>query len=194
MTAKIPGKITLDECYLMVEDLKKRGLRFRRKMTAVLIILSAALGLMVIQYLSFHKRSKQFPSDSVLMVRGLMIVDDQGTPRLQIGAPLPDPPILGRRISRGSTAHGILLFDSEGNERGSFVTIDESGLVMLSLDETARMAAQFFAYPAGGARMRIRDRDQNIIFMGTTKEGPFLNLSRKDESLILQPDKRNGQK
>ena len=73
-------------------------------------------------------------ADSILTIRELVIVDAMGTPRVRIGAPLPDPIMLGKRFNRGGVVSGILIYDAEGNERGGYVTGDESRGAALTLD------------------------------------------------------------
>ncbi len=165
-----------------------RGLR-KSMFGLFLLWIITVLGMLLL-FINRESGKDMLPADQVLQVRGLVVVDDFGTPRLQIGAPLPDAPILGKRINRESTAHGILLFDAEGNERGSFVTIDESGLIMLSLDETARMVAQFMALPAGGVRIRMMDQYQNEVILGTIKDGPYLKLKQKEEEVVFRPQSK----
>jgi hypothetical protein len=65
---------------------------------------------------------------SALRVRELVIVDQHGIERVRMGAPLPEPITLGKRYRRGgSSVSGVLLYDSEGNERSGYVTDDREG-------------------------------------------------------------------
>ena len=57
-----------------------------------------------------------------LRLRQLSIVDTNGVERVRIGAPLPEPPMLGKRFHRDGPISGILLFDAEGNERTGYAT------------------------------------------------------------------------
>lgn len=153
-------------------------------------LISAGLLLIALFLISVAFSTVQHPGiqeDGVLTVRGIVIIDERGVPRVQIGAPLPDPPVLGKRINRGGTANGILLFDREGNERGGYVTFDESGLVMLSLDEVGHMAAQFGAGPVGGARLWMRNRKSENLRLGVNANGIYAeglpaNASKAEEA------------
>jgi hypothetical protein len=57
----------------------------------------------------------------VLSVKRLAVVDDNGTERVVIAAPLPDPMILGKRVKRDGPVSGVLILDPKGNERGGYV-------------------------------------------------------------------------
>jgi hypothetical protein len=47
----------------------------------------------------------------MLTVKRLAVVDEKGTERVVIAAPLPDPIIRGKRAKRDGPASGILIFD-----------------------------------------------------------------------------------
>jgi hypothetical protein len=73
-----------------------------------------------------------------LTVKRLAVVDDKGTERVVIAAPLPDPLILGKRVKRDGPVSGILIFDPKGNERGGYVTSDSGDLAaLITLDSRA---------------------------------------------------------
>jgi hypothetical protein len=69
---------------------------------------------------------RQQQSD-VLRVRQIVIVDEKGTERVWIGAPVPDPIVQGQRQKRAGPVSGIILLDAKGNERSGYVTSDGSG-------------------------------------------------------------------
>jgi hypothetical protein len=50
----------------------------------------------------------------MLTVKRLAVVDEKGTERVVIAAPLPDPIIQGKRVKRDGPASGILIFDLKG--------------------------------------------------------------------------------
>ena len=127
-----------------------------------------------------------FSADSILRVRGLVVVDENGTDRVWIGAPLPDPPLFGKRISRGGKYAGIILMDATGTERSGYATTDE-GQVMITLDEVGRMVANFMAQPAGGVRMNITDEYDNGLRFGSSKDGPFLQFIRNGKLIDSYP-------
>ena len=55
-----------------------------------------------------------------LTVKRLAVVDEKGTERVIIAAPLPDPMVQGKRTPRAGPIAGILIQDPNGNERGAF--------------------------------------------------------------------------
>src|SRR5262245_56800393 len=61
-----------------------------------------------------------------IRTRRLVVVDDQGLPRVIIG----QDPLDTQRRSRGA---GITIFDKLGSERGGMVTMDD-GSVVIALD------------------------------------------------------------
>ena len=60
----------------------------------------------------------------VLRVHQIVILDEKGTERVWIGAPVPDPIVQGQRQKRAGPVSGIILLDAKGNERGEYVTSD----------------------------------------------------------------------
>ena len=51
-------------------------------------------------------------------------MDENGIERVRIGAPLPDPPLFGKRYKRSAGVSGILMTDADVNERSGYVTND----------------------------------------------------------------------
>ena len=86
-----------------------------------------------------------------------MIVDDKGTERVWIGAPVPDAIVQGQRQKRQGPISGMVLLDAKGNERGGYVTSDLSGEVFMSLDSERGQETLFLANPGGGAHVSIFD-------------------------------------
>lgn len=151
--------------------------------------------LVVLVVMGFTSKHNTIRADEILKVRGLVVVDGNGTERVWIGAPVPDPPVVGKRINRDGTASGILLFDAEGNERSGYVTFDETNSVVFTLDEVGRMVANFSAGPAGGVKLLLTDEYDNNLTMGTYQGGPYLRMFKRDplqnKVLFLQPDSTN---
>ena len=54
---------------------------------------------------------------SMLRVRGVTVVDQRGTDRVWIGAPVPDPIVQGEQRPRSGPISGVILLDANGNER-----------------------------------------------------------------------------
>jgi WD40 repeat protein len=128
--------------------------------------------------------SKDFPragstaSDSVLVLRALSIVDDRGVERVRIAAPLPDPIMLGRRFSRGEHVSGMMIYDSEGNERGGYIT-DESRNAALTLDEINRAAVHIGTSDRGEAHVSLSNGRGGYALFGMRPTGTFMAIDGK---------------
>lgn len=91
----------------------------------------------------------------ILRVKGLVIVDEDGTERVWIGAPLPGRLVNGKREQRPSRQAGIVLYDNKGIERSGYVTDDKSSNVFLSPDDRERQEAVFVASAERGTSLRL---------------------------------------
>ena len=78
--------------------------RYRRLM--LLTICLIALMLVQTAY-TLWATSRATTNGQILRARGLIITDEKGTERIVIGAPLPDPLILGRRHKRDGPVSGL---------------------------------------------------------------------------------------
>jgi hypothetical protein len=124
---------------------------------------------------------------SALRVRELVIVDQHGIERVRMGAPLPEPITLGKRYRRGgSSVSGVLLYDSEGNERSGYVTDDREGNVFISLDDVARQHVLLFSPRQGGGFLRFFDKD-NAVEMGVTESASNLRVTQGGKVIFQQP-------
>lgn len=130
-------------------------------------------------------------ADSVLRVRGLVVVDGAGVERVIIGAPVPDPISYGRRGTRLGGGSGILLLDADGNERSGYLTSDELGEVFLTLDAAARQQALFLANATGGANLTMRDHEGNGAQLAAVRR-PIFTLRRAGEVVTSLPDTTAG--
>jgi len=52
--------------------------------------------------------------NGIVRARGIIITDEKGTERINIGAPVPDPPGAGERVQE---ATGMIIHDANGKER-----------------------------------------------------------------------------
>jgi hypothetical protein len=131
--------------------------------------------------------------NSVLRVRGLVVVDENGTERVQIGAPLPDPLTLGKRSKRVGAISGILLMDDDGNERSGYVTSDATGEVFLTLDNVGGQTAMFYANPHTGSQLYVRDIDNgNFLELNATGKNPGLTIVRQGKTVFKVPEAGSG--
>jgi hypothetical protein len=176
-----------DDLKERIAVLERRSRWLRHAVVGLALLWSATVaGVVTLVRTPVTLTAAQPGPDGILRVRGLIVEDGRGTPRVQIGAPLPDPPVLGKRISRGGTAHGILIFDAEGNERGGYATFDESGIAVMTLDEIGSMVAQLSAGPTGGGHLWLRNRDSEIR-LGGAESGSYVRMRDSRGNLLLTP-------
>jgi hypothetical protein len=106
-------------------------------------------------------------SPQVLRARGLVIVDEQGRDRIIMGAPVPDPPKIGKRIN---PAHGMIILDHNGYERWGVGIMDNTGQMAMGFDAPVDPAnptknperLHFIADGKGGAMIRFLNRQTGV--------------------------------
>jgi hypothetical protein len=144
------------------------------------IVLASAL---VLQW----RQIRNLQNPQKLRVRELAVVDERGTERILIAAPLPDPMILGKRGTRGDgTLSGIIIADSTGTERGGYATGDGYANAILTLDGQGHQTVLLLAEPDGSTMFRIWNGDKGSVTMGV-QDNPFLNLKQNGKPLFLAP-------
>ena len=160
------------------------GRRYRRLMALTLCLI--ALMLVQAAYTIWATRPVR-TSGQIIRARGLIIVDEKGTERVVIGAPVPDPMILGRRHKRDGPVSGLIIADATGTERGGYVTDDRGGNALLTLDGQSFQTVMLVAEPSGDTTFRIWDRSHSSITMGAWDSGSFLNLKREGSAVFAAP-------
>ena len=101
----------------------------------------------------------------VIKTRGLIIVDEQGRDRVLLGAPVPDPPHVGKRISPG---HGMIILDPQGYERFGVGLMDNGQMGMGfdaprgTGDDRNPERLHFVADAKGGAMIRFLNRKTGV--------------------------------
>ncbi len=120
-----------------------------------------------------------------LKLRSLTIVDEKGTPRVVLGAPLPD----AKYGKRPRPAAGILIFDETGAERGGYVTSDgKDAEAYLTLDNAAGgQAAMLLANAQKGATLVVMNADGDAIGMTTAFPRPVFQMSERKKVIFKQP-------
>jgi hypothetical protein len=104
--------------------------------------------------------------EEVLRVRKLVIVDANGTDRIVIAAPVPDPQVTGKRVARRTPGAGIQVNDASGNERGGLAVLDDGSFVVGIDDERGRERAHLYFIPTRGAGLLLQDgEDRGHISM-----------------------------
>ena len=124
----------------------------------------------------------------VLHVRELVVSDPQGVARVRIGAPLPEPIMLGKRFSRRGKVSGVLLYDSEGNERGGYVTGDSGRGAALTLDEINRAAIHLGVSDRGEMHLTMSNGQGTWAGLGIHPTGPYLQVGKQGKLLLSVPD------
>ena len=125
--------------------------------------------------------------DEVLRVRGLEVVDANGVARVILGAPVPEPRILGRRHPRGGDVSGVILQDGEGNERGGYVTDDSYGNAMLTLDSVGRMQFITLVEPDGAVWCNLSAPKGNQFDVRVSEGGTSLKVQDQGEVTLAVP-------
>jgi len=100
-----------------------------------------------------------------LTVRGVTVVDEKGVARVRLGAPLPDPTVMGKQVPRQGVVSGLMIYDADGDERGGYVT-EAHGDAFLSLDAKQFQQAVFVANREGGANLSVwsgGNRNDNYV-------------------------------
>jgi hypothetical protein len=152
-----------------------------------LVLAGALVALCFLLVMGFELRTiRALQEPHVLRVRQLAVVDEHGTERVLIGAPLPDPMILGRRHRRDGPVSGVVIADSTGTERGGYVTSDGGDNALLTLDGQGFQTVLLLAEPDGSTMFRIWDRDKGSITMGVLGN-PFLNLKHNGAPVFVAP-------
>jgi hypothetical protein len=126
---------------------------------------------------------------AILRVKGLVIVDQNGTERVWIGAPLPGQVVNGKREQRPSRQAGIVLYDDKGIERSGYVTDDKSGNVFLSLDDRNKQEAVFVADAEHGTSLRLwyeKDSAEIRVDPDDPSGTPSLKLVRAGKTIYEQ--------
>ncbi len=178
-----------------VEKLERRSQRDR---LSILAAIGVGLTAMIVQSVMRPQLAEagiaaKPAADSVLTVRELVIVDAMGTPRVRIGAPLPDPIMLGKRFNRGGVVSGILIYDAEGNERGGYVTGDESRGAALTLDEIMRAAVHIGVEDRGEAHVAVDNGLGGYGLLGINqRDGAYIRLHSDGRLTGVMPDTAGG--
>lgn len=156
----------------------------RQKQTYQIAGLLAIVLVGAIVFQSRQIRALQNPQK--LRVRELAVVDERGTERVLIAAPVPDPMLAGKRRKRDGAVSGIIIADATGTERGGYVTADGYANAMLTLDAQGSQTVLLLVEPDGGTTFRIWNHDKGSITMGVS-DHPFLNIKQNGQPRFITP-------
>lgn len=208
------------------EQLDALKLRLQRMQAGLCFIV---LLFVVVVVAGFSKaNSAQGKQADVLRLRGLIIEDEQGRPRLLLGAPAPkvvgrnrsepvdgmvllgpngadrvviaypglEPQILGKVEKRSIAvpSAGLIINDSNGNERAGFGVSDDGTRVSLGLDYADRDAMGLVVSPnfSGFAAFARNGERTDQITLAVLKDGTSmfkLADSNGDEQIMMEARK-----
>ena len=146
----------------------------RATKTLLVLLVLGVWGLLlksVIQFPHAEAQSKTATTQAgggvspVIKTRGLIIVDEQGRERVMLGAPVPDPPHAGKRVS---PAHGMIILDPQGYERFGVGLMDNGQMGMgfdaprVPGDDRNPERLHFVADAQGGAMIRFLNRKTGV--------------------------------
>ena len=116
----------------------------------------------------------------ILTVKRLAVVDDKGTERVVLAAPLPDPIIQGTRVKRDGPVSGMLIFDPKGNERGGYVTSDTGDLgAFIALDSEHDQVFTAYANADSGATVWVANEKHDAVAFSTHKQAVLEIIQNK---------------
>ena len=125
--------------------------------------------------------------------RGLSVVDEQGRERVFIGAPVPEPLILGKRVPRGGPMSGLILFDEDGTERGGYCTSNGYPNVLFTLDSIGLQHVLFMTESQGSTTLEIWN-GANRFNLSIDEEEAGLKLTGGGRTLLEAPAAREAPK
>jgi hypothetical protein len=190
---KMIAENEIKEIKKTIIKLERQNRRLNWGFYTLLFLLTATVSASV--FIGSTNAGSTVQQDSVLRVRGLIIVDEKGRERVQIGAPLPDPLLQGKRYKRSGAVSGILLMDAEGNERSGYFTSDEPGTVALTLDTVQGQTAMFLANDEKGANLQIFDRDNghSVRLLAVGDSSNFI-VTRQGKRIFQLPEAKEEKK
>ena len=185
--------------YAQASELAALRRKCQLLMRIVLGIVILWLATMLVNFIGSANASEKISSTNIaalpnaesLRVREIVVVDANGTPRVRIAAPLPDPIMLGKRSKRGGEVSGIILYDAEGNERGGYVT-DEERNVALTLDEINRAAVHLGVNDRGEMHLALSNGRGGYAAMGVLPTGAWFRLDKPGQPTTLLPVEPGG--
>ncbi|MBN8641205.1 MAG: hypothetical protein J0L86_05265 [Flavobacteriales bacterium] len=126
--------------------------------------------------------------DKIIKVRGVVVVDSLGIERAIIGSHLPEPNIAnGHRIKvrkKQGSVSGIMLYDSEGQERGGYVTDDNYGNAFLTLDSKTSQQFLLLAEPQGATSLMLYSKNgENKVSLQANDEDASIELKKNNNDI-----------
>ena len=183
--------LTEDESRHLVENLSNRISRLERRWNLGIVASLLGVGLIILT----GWRQQPESAGENLRVHRLTVVDNKGTARLVLGAPLPDPMMGGKLQKRRSPATGLLLNDADGNESGGLGALDD-GTMMLCFDSNGQERVCVFTLPKGMTGLIVNDdqgKTRSQVVVGPEGQ-PKLEMYDEKRQLILRlPERKSGE-
>lgn len=162
------------------EERIRRLERQVRRLSAICGCLLLAAAVTATGAAAFQEKAGKSLTVERLKVRRIDVVDEKGTSRVVIAAPAPGPVIDGKTYKRRVSASGVILNDSDGNERGAFVVMDD-GTTALLIDYAKGKGEAVGMFASGGnARLFLKDRRQFFRIMNSVDRDGRTSLELRD--------------
>lgn len=174
----------MDALARRLDDCERANRRFKRILLLQTGVLVALISIVAARYAIASSETK--PTVASLRVAELVVVDGNGVERVRIGGDLPDAVIDGKRVSRGSKAAGVMLYDRSGQERGGYVTWDEGDNIGLTLDGRKGQNALFVAGPDGATSLQMW-QGQDLMDLRVDDSGARITRTQAGVVTFQQP-------
>jgi len=167
-----------------LDALQRRVLVLER---TLILVVACSVAVAFHMVLSARREVRAAAQPDTLIVKRLAIVDEKGTERVVIAAPLPDPIVMGKRVKRDGPASGILIYDPKGNERGGYVTSDTQDLAaLLTLDSEHGQVFTAYANAESGATVWVTNEENDAVAFSTNKQ-PVLEIIQNKKVVYKRP-------
>jgi hypothetical protein len=154
-----------------IAALHRRVSELKNHVMVLALLWAGTIGVWFMKTSPYLARAAQPES---LTVKRLAVVDEKGTERVVIAAPLPEPIIHGKREKRDSPVSGMLIYDPKGNERGGYVTSDGGDLAaLLTLDSESDQVFTAYANAGSGATVWVANEKHQNVVMSTHNTAVF---------------------
>jgi hypothetical protein len=169
-----------------IAALNRRISRLNKCVLALALLWAGSVGVWLMKTLP---RTVQAAQPESLTVKRLAVVDEKGTERVVISAPLPEPIINGKRGKRDSPVSGVMIYDPKGNERGGYVTSDGGDLgALLTLDSENEQVFTAYANDGSGATVWVTNEKHENVIMSTHNTAVFEVTHGKNVVYKQPPD------
>jgi hypothetical protein len=125
----------------------------------------------------------------VVRARRFVVVDENGSERIVIAAPLPDPLVNGQvRKRRTAVSAGVQFKDSDGTERGGIAAMADGSFLFGIDDERGRERAHLYYVPTRGSGIYLQGEDARgtvSLLIPPAGKDAKLEMSNKEGVKIL---------